>query len=137
MSAQSIFFNKVSDTIENILAFNPEWKNNTDYLDHAVEGEHAPELKPGELAKSVSDDDRPIILIGTPIGNVVIFKRYTDNDDVYVFNASRKFDSIIGPFLRNSLSEGNLISLFNIPDLAAGDNIGSRLDSLLKNTAKQ
>lgn len=70
--------------ITNIIPFNPAWNNSTDYYDGAVEGSNKVVLAVGEMAKSVSPmpNNRNIIFIGTPVGTVALFQRYTDKFDI-------------------------------------------------------
>lgn len=86
-------FNKKFE-ISNKIEFNPRWGNGTGYYDNAVSGEHAPVLTPGEMVASLSDNNRKIIMVGTPLGNVVIFQRYNDNVSVYTCNVSRVLNSV-------------------------------------------
>lgn len=86
------FFNTIFDRVEKTLQFNPNWANGTGYLDHAAEGPEAPVLAAGEMAKSTDGFGRPMIIIGLPVGNLVVFKRYSNEDGIYTYNASRAFD---------------------------------------------
>lgn len=80
-------FNNVFKTATPI-DYNPNWANGTGYFDHAVEGEHAPKIKPGDVCCCITPmpNDRKIVMVGTRMGNIVIFQRYTDDDRVYVAN---------------------------------------------------
>lgn len=60
------------------VAFDPKWKNGTGYFNGAVYADL--DLQPGERVRAQCDEsDRWIILIGTPLGNAVVFERYTPN----------------------------------------------------------
>lgn len=76
------------------ITYNPLWGNGTGYFDFAVNGKHAPKLKPGQQVSSMTDNNRRMIITGTSLGNVVVFQRYPDRDDLLVYNASREFNSI-------------------------------------------
>ncbi len=65
------------ERIETVIPFDPEWKNGTGYLDGAINVK----LAAGVCAKSYDDFNRRIILIGTPVGTIVLFDRHTGNDD--------------------------------------------------------
>jgi len=82
------------------IQFNPSWTNGTDYLDHAVEGEHAPVLRPGQMVKATDPRGRRIIIIGTRKGNVAVFDRYSGQSETgtWVTNAPRT------PIFRSLLS---------------------------------
>jgi hypothetical protein len=95
LSAIDNAFNASFEAIAKTLPFNPEWANGTGYFDHAVKGEHAPLLGVGEMVKSQDDAGRPLIIIGTPIGNVVVFRRYSKEFGRYTFNAPRNFEALM------------------------------------------
>lgn len=85
---QALFQKVFSNTEIETIPFNPKWSNGTGYFDHAVEGDEAPVLAPGRIVKSATPGGRKILIVGTPIGNVVIFQRYDDRDDIYVMNTT-------------------------------------------------
>lgn len=58
------------------LPFDRAWSNGTGYFDHAVKGEHAPKLGIGEIVKSVSPGGRRVMMVGTRLGNIVVFDRF-------------------------------------------------------------
>lgn len=70
-------FLKKFNEIEKVIPYDHSWANGTGYFNYASK---LVELKPGEEAKSVATapDSRRIIFIGTPVGTVVFFERYTD-----------------------------------------------------------
>ena len=71
-----VAFNNIEKTIE----FNPDWLNGTGYWDGAVDGEYAPKLGLGNLAKTVDEFGRRAVFISTPDGNIVLFERYQAAD---------------------------------------------------------
>lgn len=81
--------------IEVMIEYNPKWANGTGYFDHAVKGEHAPKLQPGEMVKAEvpAPNLRRIIIVGTRFGNVVVFERFSpdggDRSNVIVANYPR------------------------------------------------
>lgn len=95
LSAIDNTFNASYEAITNSLPFNPQWANGTGYFDHAVKGEHAPSLSVGEMVKSVDDAGRPLIIIGSPIGNIVVFRRYSMEMGRYTFNAPNSFEALM------------------------------------------
>ena len=118
------FFNTVFARVEKALEFNPHWANGTGYLDHAAEGPHAPVLAAGEMAKSTDNFGRPIIIIGLPVGNLVVFRRYSKESGVYTYNASREFDRYwMGTFCQGKQSLENLKVFFG--EWSDSDNVGS------------
>lgn len=108
------------------IEFNPKWANGTGYYDHAVKGPNAPKLEIGEIRRCVSTapNNRKILLVGTFFGNVVVFQRFTDREDVIVSNMPYVIETVTG--CRSSLNEDKLF-------LLVGDfNIGMRVNKLLR-----
>lgn len=66
-------FDALYNSINTLLDFNPRWKNGTDYFNGAM----TVGLAKGNMAKSIGDCGRRIILIGSDHGTVVLFERYT------------------------------------------------------------
>ena len=66
--------------------FNQLWHNGTGYMNGAADGPHAPKLNMGQMKASTDDNGRRIIIIGTPIGNAVVFERYSTAAGVFVAN---------------------------------------------------
>lgn len=117
------FFNQVFDRVQTTLDFNPDWANGTGYLDHAAEGAAAPVLAAGDMAKSIDNFGRPIIFVGLPIGNLVVFRRYSKESGVYTYNASRSFDRYwMGAFCQGKQSLEDLKSLLG--EWSDSDNVG-------------
>lgn len=76
MSAHDLFlerFNQLTQELE----FNPKWSNGAGFFDYAVHGEHAPVVPRGTAMKSTAPGGRRLIIIGTRLGNVVVFERTT------------------------------------------------------------
>lgn len=67
------------------IPFNPKWANGTGYFNGAVKAD-LPELKIGEIGRSRAPlpDNRRLLLVKTPFGNVVLFERYTPKTDADV-----------------------------------------------------
>lgn len=123
------FFNQVFDRVQNTLEFKPEWANGTGYLDHCAEGPHAPVLAAGEMAKSIDSFGRPMIIVGLPVGNLVVFRRYTKEDGVYTYNASRHFDeAFLGTFCQGKQTLGDLKKFFG--EWSNSENIGQAMKVL-------
>lgn len=72
------------------IPFDFKWSNGTGYFDHAVQGEHAPKLGNGKAVHSWTTNGRCVMIIGTRLGNVVVFTRYDDwhtkAEPVFTFN---------------------------------------------------
>lgn len=109
------------------IEFNPDWSNGTGYYDKAVLSKVSPKLNPGEVRRCISAgaNNRKIILVGTRLGNVVIFQRYTNSDEVYVTNMHYAIASMTG--IRGAVSEDQMNLL-----LSNGCNIGQRVESFIE-----
>lgn len=78
------FFNNIHNAIQEEIPYNQVWANGTGYLDRAVKEK----LQPGTMVRSITDDNRKIIMIGTRFGTIVLFQRYEyGGNDTIVYNA--------------------------------------------------
>jgi hypothetical protein len=82
---KNTFWNMVFDDqemVKHTVEFNPEWNNGTGYYDSAVDAE-LPGVEIGEIARSRAParNSRRLLLIKTTYGNVVLFERYTPDED--------------------------------------------------------
>lgn len=82
-SAAAVFSHISANAKE--IQFDKNWKNGTGYLNGAVSADLG--LVPGEVRSFVDDHGRRGVVIGTRVGNVALFERYTDDRGVIVFNA--------------------------------------------------
>lgn len=83
-------FDSIKDTIE----FNLAWVDEQGYLDAMVFGSSSPILNKPAVCTDI--DKRKIITIPTPMGNVVVFQRYTDSD-IIVTSLPRAIQLLGGP----------------------------------------
>lgn len=114
------------------IPFRPEWANGTGYFDRAVRGSAAPHLEPGQLARCVSPENRRLLLIGTPIGNIVVFDRYTANEGgIFVANMPRAVEHLL--LQSNSIDDDGMVRLLGV---IPSDNIGFRLRTLAAEIAE-
>ena len=129
------FFQQAFADIESILPFNPAWKNNTGYFDHAVKGEHAPELGVGEYAKSEDEHGRKIVFVATRFGNCVLFERYSKADyECIVSNRPMEVTKLfLGSNIDTRLDANTQEMLIGqVPGSYAYPNIGRKIENLLK-----
>lgn len=115
--------------------FDAKWRNGTGYYDSAV---HMVQLEPGEFAKSQDEapNGRRILFIGTNVGTVVLFERYTPfigQPEVIVFNMPRVVSRLMMD--HGALSFANMSWLTGCNDFGSSygfesDNIGNRLRGL-------
>ena len=114
------------------IPFNPKWANGTGYLDFAVKGPEAPKLQNGEVVRSKDNKDRNIGIVGTRVGNVVVFERFSNGQNGVVVS-------------NNPYTVAKLVDItngaFNIRDieLVFGcksylKNIGERIEEILHET---
>jgi hypothetical protein len=83
------------EAVTKVTNFNPSWYNGTGYFDHAVNGgPHSVTLEVGEMSKSLAagDDGRKLIFVGTDLGTIVVFQRFTDDSEKIVSNADRRLE---------------------------------------------
>lgn len=112
--------------------YQPEWKHG-DYFNGAC----AVELKPGEIVTSTVEgrDARRLLLIGTRVGTICIFERYTPNNGsafVLVSNACVELRRTVIPSGQIEETQFNQLVTLHTPTC----NIGSRLEALLNMTAR-
>lgn len=114
--------------------YNPSWSNGSGNFDFAVYGEHAPKLGNGDFIKSATPSGRRVMIIGTRLGNVAIYDRFTQQQEgqtgahkaVFSFNATASLMTG-GWFSRTWLDDYEM-------SIAVGDgvegNIGWRIEQL-------
>jgi hypothetical protein len=116
-------FDKKFESVEKVVEFNPGWNNGTGYYDGSVElmGDGEPEiavsLRPGEMAKSISPNNRKLVFVGTPLGACVVFQRYSGSSDVLVTNQARFLAS-------TGLIENGALSYDALQRIVGGEYIG-------------
>lgn len=127
-------FSRAFNSCTKEIPFKKDWSNGTGYFDFAVYGEHAPKLANGELVRSISPGGRRLLIVGTRLGNLVVFDRFAEQA------AGQKGDHN-AVFVRNTTSiinEGGWFSESALDDyemeiaVGAGDqiNLGKRLEML-------
>lgn len=109
--------------------FNPKWSNGTGYFDYAVLGKEAPLLEAGDTVCSEDPKGRKIIIIGTLLGNAVIFQRYSNRNDIYVCNTSTTMHHYNNYKLGGMLNEDALEYAFGyqVTSQMLLGNVGQRL----------
>lgn len=122
-TAANELFNKIFATTSLELVYDEGWENGTGYYDHAVK---KVKLLPGQVARSVSKNDRKILFVGTIYGTCVVFQRYSSGDrGILVHNMPKAVSSLF--FFEAVLTAADLTSIF---DIEGGMNIGVRLENL-------
>lgn len=126
-------FNNTFNRIATTVAFDPKWENNTGYFDHCVKTDLG--LRPGDVAKSVDQNDRRIILIGTRFGNVALFERYSPTKTTLSFKVVGNYPSALRGFYAGAMGIGTALTeegLEHLVDKDAPDkfNIGVMLEEL-------
>lgn len=74
------------------IKFDPAWSNGTGLFDFAVYGDKAPIVPAGSMFKSETPSGRRMLLVGTKLGNLIVFERHVDNpkasDAVYCYQTT-------------------------------------------------
>ena len=60
-----------------VIPFDPKWNNGTGYLDGAV----AEPVESGKIKVAETSNARRVVLIGTEIGTIVMFERFSAKED--------------------------------------------------------
>lgn len=141
MNAKQIFSQVFAQESIPFIEYNTQWENGTGYFNGAVRGSVAPHLEPGQRVKSLSHDDRKIVMVGTNLGNVVLFERYCgDDSSIVVSNMPQSIKSILNIFsaltpemVADILGLG--INSFDRPNIGHKVNaIMEELDSIIEQT---
>lgn len=117
--------------IERVVPFDPKWNNGTGYFDHLVKEDL--ELKDGEVVRFVDNMMRNGIIIGSPLGNLVVFERRTRKLDkvqshdavIVVTNLPRELRWMYP----NGLTSDEFNTILGIP---GNPNLGERLAEMQK-----
>lgn len=127
-------FVKMFDSIELEVGFDPSWENGTGYLDGVVHN-NGLELEVGQVAKTVDDNNRRIILVHTPLGTVAFFERYTPNlnDGSFVVVCHVPHHLKYFANMSSSVSADDLVHYVGL----YGPNIGEATAELLKVASKK
>ena len=109
MSSRGLFEDFFTDAVEEefMCEFNPSWGSWFGHFELATQGQHAPELGPGQVLVSkelASNGDvaryRRVVIIGTNKSgdNLVLFDRYSDPDDhgPVMYNAGEETKKWLG-----------------------------------------
>lgn len=97
------------------IPFNPEWSECGGYFAAAVYDEAAPVLELGQLRSSVAPDGRKLLILGTALGNVVVFQRYYDNEETFAKNTTMEMEKHFGKieFIQPRLTADNIQFIFS------------------------
>lgn len=117
--------------IERFVPFDPKWNNGTGYFDHLVKEDL--ELEDGEVVRFVDNMMRNGIIIGSPLGNLVIFERRARKLDkvqphdtvIVVTNLPRELRWMYP----NELTSDEFNTILGIP---GNPNLGERLAGMQK-----
>ena len=67
--------------------YNPLWRDAEGYYPGAETGEHAPELSIGQTVTAVTDTGLKLLILGTQLGNAVVFQRDVNHVNVIAWSA--------------------------------------------------
>lgn len=83
------FYN--SEFVKCDIPYSAEWENGTGYLNGLMD-EALPELEEGEIARSITEKGRRILVVKTCFGNVVLFERFIPTPE----------GTLTGPIVQNT-----------------------------------
>ncbi len=133
-NVENEIFTAAYNACEKVIAYNPLWSNEVGMHDYAVYGEHAPKLRNEEMVKACTSGGRRLLIIGTRLGNLVVFDRFKDqlpgeaaaDKAVFVYNCTSAI-SLGAWFSRGSLGEFEMGTA--VGDQGEG-NLGWRINQL-------
>ena len=138
--AMNLFWNTYfnSEFVKCDIAYKAEWENGTGYLNGLVD-EALPQLEIGEIARTVTEKGRRVLVVKTRFGNVVLFERYIAEAD----------GALKGPIVQNTprlvhksemFSAQSALTMDDLTDaLGDGwckDNVGLRLENFFRQVEK-
>jgi hypothetical protein len=125
-------FNSALKAIKLERAYDPSWANGTGYFNGACNAE----VGVGVLVKSLSSDNRNIILIGTPLGTVAIFQHHT-YAEIVTINAPRALQATGIMYRENShLSAENIEFYLGVLEDDSESNLGFIVQAIYDSVAE-
>jgi hypothetical protein len=129
-------FNEVFDGPNNgSIEFDQNWVYGSRF-DYAVHGEHAPFIPSGMVFTSVDNQNRKLLIIGSPVGNIIVFELYSpieggENGGLqYSVDLPKKISDIVGP--HNILVDAETLFRILGTEKGAKDNIVNKLSFLFE-----
>ena len=131
------FLDQFTSVTGSFLRFDPKWKNGTGYLNGLQNAKGL--VEEGKFAKCIDDHGRKVLIVGTAVGNVVIFERFTSTEEqpcnVFVLNCPSVIKCLLG--LSGNLGPEELDRLIgSSPAMSTFENIGQHIKRL-RNEAAQ
>jgi hypothetical protein len=133
---RKVRFNEVFDGPNNgSVEFDQSWFYGP-RLENAVYGEHAPFIPAGMVFTSVDDRGRKFLIIGSPVGNIIVFEYYSSNEIgengglQYSVDLPKKISDIVGP--HNILVDAETLFRILGTEKGAKDNIVNKLSFLFE-----
>ena len=105
-AATNDLFTRAYDSVQDTIEFKKEWSNGAIGYDYAVYGEHAPRIPAGKMIKSSSPNGRRLLFIGTRVGNLVIYDRFSEQG-----KGEKGYATAV--FMRNTVSVIENLGLFH------------------------
>ncbi len=129
-------FNEVFDGPNNgSVGFDQSWVYGSRF-ENAVDGEHAPFIPSGMVFTSVDNQNRKLLIIGSPVGNIIVFELYSPieggkNEGLqYSVDLPKKINDILGP--HNILIDAEILFRILGSEKGAKDNIVNKLSTLFE-----
>lgn len=116
MRTTSEMFQRAFDSTGARIAFSMDWKNGTGYLDGLVQADVG--LRAGEVACAVDDFHRRVLVVGTPVGNIVVFERYSPAMVLETKNGSAEYytSRLTSDELKTALEHIEATGVYHFPD---------------------
>ena len=107
-----------------VVEYDSSWANCTGYFDGGV---NAP-VESGDIKASTCPQGRKILLVGTPVGTVVVFERYTGGGGPYVQNTppSSLLEIVVGNGKMSDQQITNTLGFYE-----GAPNVGHLLENFL------
>jgi hypothetical protein len=135
-TANQVFL-EAFDSIEGpLVPYDSKWENGTGYLDRALKEPLFRSLGPGEYARFVDDVGRKAIVIGTQLGPVIIFQRYSKSKDTeIVCNADVSITRVFGDGSLTPSQVNNYLGNPKCPKITS--NVGYDIRRILEAYAEE
>lgn len=140
MKAEDVLF--INAGVATPVPFNANWGNGTGYLNGAVNDMELNKRYPaGTVLSSTCPGGRTILIVTTPVGNVVVFQRYSDRTDIIVSNIPEGVRMMFEDAGHAQLSKEEARLFLGLPRVEDSKyiscaNIGKRLKGLLALAAR-
>jgi len=123
-------FELALENITAVVPFDPTWANGTGYFDGAVDGL---KLSIGEVVKSTCPTGRRLIIVGTVLGNVIVFERKAPGVGRFMltYNSHEALNLMLGGSALTLAQFHMVVTSWDV-----NENIGTYLDNMYNTMVK-